>query len=157
MIEHPTSPLALRQAAVLALRSKDYQAAKDLLLKLREIEPNDAEVEGVHFMLARVHQELGEKDEAISSLRKLIEVCPNPLPAIEELVAVEQADNNWAKVDELASRYLAVQPMRTMPHEWVVASAKQRSTLQDAADSLNALLHLDPIDPAEIHFTSRRH
>ncbi len=40
-----------------------------------------------------------------------------------------------------------------MPHEWVVASAKQRSTLQDAADSLNALLHLDPIDPAEIHFT----
>lgn len=152
--EHPKSPLGLRATSELALQAKQYDVAKDYLLDLVEIEPDDSTPSGTYAMLAAAYRGLKQEKDELDTLRKLVEICPNPLSAIERLVPVETEAGNWKSVDAMTKKYLAVQPMRAMPHEWGVQFAKHENKMELASDSLNALLQLDPLDPAELHFMS---
>lgn len=150
--KHPKSPIALRSLAEASLRAREFEAARKYLTTLQELEPNDQDVDGVYAMLAAAHHGLKDSKAKEENLRKLAEICPNPLQALEELIAIDAAAENWSSVDQLTTKYLAVQPMKVFPHEWVLKSAQAQNSLPQASQSIAAMLQLAPIDPAELHF-----
>jgi tetratricopeptide (TPR) repeat protein len=152
--EHPKSPLALRTVSELTLQARQYDSAKEYLLRLQMVEPEDASVDGVYAMLAAAYRGLEQEKEELDTLRKLVEICPNPLSAIERLVPIEIEAGNWSAVEAMAKKYLTVHPMRSLPHEWVVKLAQHENKMEIASSALNALLQLDPLDPAELHYMS---
>jgi tetratricopeptide (TPR) repeat protein len=151
---HPNSPIALRMLAQAAITTGDFETARDHLLKLKEIEPNDADNDGLYAMLAVAYSELNDEANKVASLRTLEKLSPNPLSAIRSLIEVESQSNNWNEVIRLSEKYLASSPMRTLPYEWKLDAALKQDKLELASDSLNALLQLDPIDPARLHYLS---
>src|SRR5262245_1614155 len=59
---------------------------------------------------------------------------------------------DWNATRNYALRWLAVNPLSPGPHRSAAAAAEQLGDDRLTLDSLEALLALQPIDPADLHF-----
>src|SRR5262249_50940189 len=61
-------------------------------------------------------------------------------------------DGDWELSREMASRWLAVNPLTPEPHRRAAAAAEKLGDHPLAAESYKALLQMDPFDAAEAHY-----
>ena len=152
LTEHPRNYQALRRYAKLAIEAEDYVEAEVALLELRELCPKDREISGTLALLGVLYRKTNRSQKELEILDELAQLNDRALDVYERLMELHSAEENWEAVRQNALRYLSVQPMHPVGHEWLAESAEHVNRPKELASALSSLLEMDPVDPAELHF-----
>ncbi len=150
--ERPKNYWGLQSLATLLFQAKKYDDAIKHLETIRTLSAVSGERGGPLEMLAMAYQESEDAEKEKQVLLQIIAQSSDALPALQRLIAMETAQENWQNVATYAESVLAIQPLLPAGHE---SLADASETLDEPAHSiapLKALLALDPIDPAGVHF-----
>ncbi|HUG69815.1 MAG TPA: tetratricopeptide repeat protein [Pirellulaceae bacterium] len=147
--EHPNSYVGLQQYANLLLRERSWPEAQKVLEQLRKLYPGSI---AAASMLARVQRELKDVAAETTTLEQIAELSADHTVAYQRLLELATEREDWAEVRKNGERLLAVNPLLPGPHRSLVKAAEQLNDDQLAISSLNALLRMDPIDPADMHY-----
>lgn len=147
--EHPNSYAGLQQYANKLLGERRWPEAQKVLEQLRKLHPGSI---AAASMLARVQRELKDVDAETKTLREIADLSPDHIVAYQRLVDLATEREDWEEVRKNGERLLAVNPLRPGPHRSLVEAAEHLKDDHLAITSLNALLRMDPIDPADMHY-----
>ncbi|HRI12009.1 MAG TPA: tetratricopeptide repeat protein [Verrucomicrobiota bacterium] len=152
----PTNYWALDFQAKSRLEAKDWSGAKEPLLRLVELFPNQPGAANATALLAQVQRRLGDTNAELALLRKVAEheaAAPEAYLRLMELAAVA---NDWTEVTLNAERYLAVNPLTSPPYRYLAEANSNTGNIPGAISAYETVLRLDPPNPAAIHFQLAR-
>ncbi|MCB9872957.1 MAG: tetratricopeptide repeat protein [Planctomycetaceae bacterium] len=147
--EHPNNYAALQRYVNLLMRSQKWEEAQAALEKLRKLYPGSI---AAASMLARVQKELKDVAGETATLEQIANLSADHTVAYQRLLELATEREDWAAVRENGLRLLAVNPLMPAPHRSLVQAAEHLQDDQLAIASLKALLQMDPIDPADMHY-----
>ena len=150
--DHPANYQAMTNYARLAIAAEEFEAAEEVLLQLQEMHPEDRDASGTLALLGRVYRQTGQTEKEVAVLSQLARLNDRALEVYARLASLHASTGNWDGVYEASRRFLAVQPMLPFGHEQIGLAAEQLDRPADLALSLSALLEMDPVDPAEVHY-----
>jgi tetratricopeptide (TPR) repeat protein len=128
-----------------------WQAAKEPLLKLVDLYPENVGSDSPYRLLAEVHRRLGETEAEASVLEILARRDADAVDASERLMEIYEASKDWQGLEEAARRMLAVNPLVPVGHRGLAAAAEAEGHPEQAVAAYRALLAMDPVDPAGLH------
>ena len=149
---HPRNVFALRSLATQKLAARQYQPALELLAELQTVEPEDAGLDGVYAMQAAGYRGIQQQEQELTALKKLVSLAPSPVEALERLMQDARDNKDWSELRKWAEMYLASAPTRSLPHQSIVDACENLNKIEQATDSLRALLNLQPLDRSGLHF-----
>ncbi|MFO0869349.1 MAG: tetratricopeptide repeat protein [Pirellulales bacterium] len=150
--DHPHNYAALARLAERHLERRDWPAAAATLEEMRGLYPLDVSADGPLVRLARVYRELQDSARERAVLEELAKHTSASVSVLERLADLAEQSSDWPTVARLARRWLAVQPLSPAPHRRAAQAAEQMGQPAQAIPSYRALLALDPIDPADLHW-----
>ncbi len=150
--DHPNNYQSMVRYARLAIEAADYDTAEKVLLELRQLHPDDRDGSGTLALLGLLYRKTEQPEKELEALSELARLSDRGLEVYARLIELHQANGDWESVRENAARYLSVQPILPFGHEWLGKAAEQLGRPDELAQSLTALLEMDPVDPAEVHF-----
>lgn len=150
--QHPRNYAALGRRAKQLVAEKKWQAAKAPLNEMIRLYPAGAGAGNPYALLAKAHRELGETAEERAALETLAALTADEPDALLRLMELAAAAADWPAVTKHGLRMLAVNPLVKTPHRQLAAAAEHAGDDALAIESYGALLLLDPIDPAELHY-----
>jgi tetratricopeptide (TPR) repeat protein len=151
LVDHPKNYAGLARLARQLMSEGKWEAAKAPLEEMRKLYPDDESSSGPYSMLAEVYHELKETAAERATLERLAELSDDDIEMFARLTELTTKAEDWQAVRKQAVRWLGVSPLSPAPHRATAAAAE---VLHDDAlviDSFQALLLLEPFDPAEIH------
>jgi Tfp pilus assembly protein PilF len=151
-----TNYYAMLKQAQKALDSKDWKGAKAPLEKVIELCPVSIGPESPYLMLAHAHRELKELEAEKSVLDKLAKMDSQAVDAYKRLLEIASGEKNWKSVKENGERYLAVNPLSSVPYKFLAQAEEALEQPRDAVRSYRTMLQLDPEDPSEVHYRLAR-
>jgi tetratricopeptide (TPR) repeat protein len=154
--DHPNSLVGLHLLALRAIEQQAWGTAQELLRKSLELYPEDAAADSAYRMLAQVYREQGDADQERAVLEQLAVLDADASDVYLRLAELYREAEDWESAARNAERLLAVNPLLPAPHRWLVEAADRLDTPQRAVQSYRALLRLDPIDPAGMHYRLAR-
>jgi tetratricopeptide (TPR) repeat protein len=146
---HPDNFWGIQQHARLLLAARRWEDAKPILQRLLKLYPQS---KAARTMLATVHRELNETDDELVVLKEIAEISADDVAAFERLMELCAEQGDWQSVAEYGDLMLAVDPLRPKPHRQLVRAAEQLGDDHQAISSLQALVVMDPIDPADVYY-----
>jgi tetratricopeptide (TPR) repeat protein len=155
--KHPQNYRALARLARQRISDKQWAEAKAPLMTMLELYPDSAGGENVYSMLAKVHRELGEQNQERSVLEKLAAISADDVEAFSRLMELASLASDWPAAIKYGNRLLAVNPLKKAPYRQLAAAAEKTASDALAIESYRALLRLDPIDPADLHYQLATH
>ncbi len=155
-IAQPNQYDALQQLATLQMSRKQWESAKQTLQRLVELGVVSGSRDGVLEQLARVYRELNDRDAELETLRQVIDLSGDALPALERLIDHARASKDWTQLAELGERVLAIHPLRPLGHEAIMDAGRELDRPQWVARGAMSLLQLDPVDAAGLHYQCAR-
>lgn len=142
-----------RQALVAShISNKSWNEALAEAQTLNKLYPEDASPSGSLSLLARCYRELGDTPEEEVTLRKLVELSSDSLPALNRLIEISIDSENWEQVLPASEKSIAVQPLRPEAYQAQSTAARQLDLLDSAVDATTTLLAMEPLDPAQLHY-----
>ena len=150
--QHPKSLPSLTLLARRLLAEKRWEDAKEPLRKLIALYPENVSADSPYRLIGEVHRELGQSDAEIEALEKLAALDADAGDVYLRLIEIYQARGDWQGLATNAERMLAVNPLIPAPHRALAESARKLAAPQRAIQSFRALLQMEPIDPARMHF-----
>src|SRR6056297_1772607 len=150
--QHPNHYQGLLNLAQVHVAGGNYTAATEVLEKLVELGAITGGRGGVLEMLASAQRELKQSDAEKETLQRIVSLSSDALPALTRLMELARAENDHAKLLRYGDQFLAIQPMLPTGHTAVIDAAEALDQPQRAAESLQALAQMDPIDPALVQF-----
>ena len=153
---NPNNYWAIRTGAQMAFQTKQLDRAVELAQQWIKLYPNDTGEDGPYRMLALIHEQRGDTELEEAMLRKIAERTPDCTDTLLRLMEMERQRQNWDQALEWCQRLIEIQPMKIVLHETKAMAAENLHRHDSAAEALSALLELDPIDPAGIHFRNAR-
>jgi len=84
-------------------------------------------------------------------LEELAKLSDDDVEMFGRLVELTTKAGDWPAVKTYAERWLAVNPLTAAPHRAAAAAAEALHENERAMESYQALLLLQPFDPADIH------
>jgi len=138
------------------LEEKNWSEAKPLLVKLVNLYPNSTGTESAYRKLATVYRALGETNAEKRILMQFAEKDDEAIDAYLRLMELSTEAQEWAAVQKYAGRYLAVDPLVAPPYRFLAQASEAAGQVPDAIGACQALLQLDPPNPAEVHFRLAR-
>ena len=106
----PTEPAGWANWGLLALRQRNFDPAGERLERARTLAPDNDQI---HYLLGLLESSRGRSAEAITHLRKAVEINPRNLIAIYKLaeeIERQGNENNEAEYQQLIQKMLDVQP-----------------------------------------------
>jgi tetratricopeptide (TPR) repeat protein len=149
---HPKSYWALRSRASALIQGRKFEEALPLVESLRDMLPEDHASDGVYAMLAGVYRSLNKQDQERSSLVALADRCADCRDALMRLIEIDSQANDWKSVANWCDRMVEIDPLRSDVQLQRARASEQVNSYEKAAESLLALLEMDPEDPARVHF-----
>lgn len=149
--DHPTNYAALQRQAKQLIAEKKFAEAKQPLETMRKLYPNDANGDGHHVLLARVHRELKETAQERAVLESLAKMTDDSVDLFARLTELASQAEDWETTRQLAQRWLAVSPLLPAPHRIAAEAAEKLRDDPLAINSYRALLLLNPVDVADLH------
>jgi tetratricopeptide (TPR) repeat protein len=147
----PGNYAGLKRQARLLIEEKQWQAAQEVLERMREIYPRETGPESAAMLLARVYREMGENQSERAVLEELGALSADNIELFTRLTDLTTQAGDWELTRKYAVRWLGVNPLHPEPHRRAAEAAGHLRDWPLAVASNEALLQLDPIDPAEIH------
>ena len=151
--QHPNNYYALQVVAKVRIQQKQWAAAVKPLQQLLDEFPQERGAGSASRLLARVYREMGDIENETKLLRRIVSEQGNALDEVLRLIALNREAENWAELAETARRGLAINPLLNEPQQALADAAKNLDRPQDAIEAYRALLQLEPIDPAGMHFS----
>ena len=142
----------MHQKADTLLRAEQFGEARELLQSLHERFPHDISNSSAAVKLARVYRELELPQEEHAILESISGLVGDALPVYQRLMEIDSRNGSWEDVALHAERMLAVQPLHSQPHEMLAVASRHLGRSDVVVRSLQALLEMEPTDPAETHF-----
>ena len=99
-----------------------------------------------------IHREQNETEKVRECLLEIVSLDPHSTPPLERLIALDKESQDWESVANWCRNWLEIQPMRASVLEDLALAGQKTQQPQRVIDSLVALAHLDPLDPAELNF-----
>lgn len=106
----PSEPAGWANWGLLALRQKNFDTASERLERARSLAPDNDDIQ---YLLGLLESSRGKSAEAITALRKAVELDPNNLFAVYKLaeeVERQSDQQSAAEVEALLLKILAAQP-----------------------------------------------
>jgi tetratricopeptide (TPR) repeat protein len=150
--DHPNNYFALQAIAKLFMSRGQWDAAIQPLEKLIENFPQERGANSALRLLAGVYRQTGDEQRELALLRQVVREQGNALDEILRLIELEAAAEDWERVAETARRGLAINPLRAELQQALADAAGHLQRPTDAIAAYRALLQLDPIDPAGMHY-----
>lgn len=148
----PTNYWVMARKAGELIQAEAWREAKPILETLVSLYPGDTGRDSAYRMLALVHRELGDTNAEIKVLTSLSEKDDTAVDAYMRLMELCGGLGQWDMVRLNAKRYLAVNPLVSMPYRWLASAAEELQDWPTAIRARRTLLLLDPVDPADAHF-----
>ncbi len=150
--EHPNHYQGLLQFAKLAIAAEHFDKAKEALLHLRELHPQDREGDGVLALLALLYRRQADPAKEKEVLTELARLNDRAIETYQRLCELEENDENWPAMRAGAFLYLAVNPLLPRGHELLATAAERLDRHDELATALTAMLEMNPVDPAGLHY-----
>lgn len=148
----PTNYWVLRRQAEKLLEEKDWAAAKAPLEKLVALHPEQTGADSAWAQLAAVHRALGDTPAERRVLEAYAARDAGATDAYLRLMELAAAEEDWPAVRRHAEKFLAVNPLVAPPHRLNAQAAEELGDTPGAVAAWEAVLQLEPADPAEVHF-----
>lgn len=149
---HPNNYFALQMAAKLFISREEWDAAIPPLEQLIDHFPQERGSNSALRLLARVYRETGDEEQELKLLRQVVREQGNALDEVSRLIELEAEAEDWEGLAETARRGLAINPLRPVVQQALADAADHLNRPTDAIAAYRALLQLDPIDPAGMHY-----
>jgi tetratricopeptide (TPR) repeat protein len=149
--DHPQNYAALARLANQLIAEDKFEQAKAPLAEMQKLYPADESASGAYALLAQVHRELKDAEAERAALEKLAELSDDDVEMFARLTELCVKAEDWETARKQALRWLAVNPLSPLPHRAAAAAAEALKDDPLAVSSYQALLLLQPFDPAEIH------
>jgi tetratricopeptide (TPR) repeat protein len=146
--DHPQNYQALSRLAQAQMAGRKWDAAIATLRKMEELYPEDRRILS---QLASIYREQGRNHDELAVLKRLVELTNDDVDAFARLAALAAQEQDWKTMGDMASRWLAVNPLQPAVHRLAGDAAEKLGNARLAAASYESLLALDPIDPAGLH------
>ncbi len=147
---------ALREDALRHLEARRWAEAKVPLSELVRLYPRETGADSSHSLLAQAHRALGETALERAALARWAEVDAAAPDAYTRLMELAAADGDWPEVLRNAQRFLAVNPLVPAPYRQLARASAALGDLAAAVGAHEAILHLDPPNPPEVHYELAR-
>ena len=134
------------------LQDEQFEEARESLEDLHQKFPLDITTSSAAVKLARVYRELEQTEKERDTLIHISETVDDAIPVYRRLMEIDSQKESWEDVAHHAERMLAVQPLHSQPHEMLAAASRKLERNDVVVSSLQALLEMEPTDPAEAHF-----
>jgi tetratricopeptide (TPR) repeat protein len=154
--EHPKNLWGLLAEGRAHVEARKWDAAKPPLRYAVELYPDYHGEESAYTLLALVHRELDETEDERAVLEKLVSLDADASAARLRLAELAVEKKDWKAVAEHASQALAINPLVPAPYRHLASAAGELDDRAVAIDAYEALLRLEPLDPAETHFRLAR-
>jgi len=153
---HPKSFPGLRKLAVKLVAEADWPRAKTVIEKLRAAAPEYLGEDNADWLLATVCRKTSDAVGERSALEALADREGSAGPVFTRLIELDQASNDWKRLDRDARRMLAINPLIPGPHRALARAAEQLGQDAEALTAYKALAILDESDPADTHYRLAR-
>jgi tetratricopeptide (TPR) repeat protein len=150
--DHPTSLQGLTLLSARLIEQREFAKAVPPLKKLIELFPEQIGHDCPYELLAGVHRELKQPDEERRVLEQYATRTDSAVPSLLRLIELESAAEDWTAAHETANRLLAINPLLPQTQRARAAAAEHLNQRPEAIAALEALLQMEPDDPAELHF-----
>ncbi len=148
----PTNYWVMTSQADRLLEQKKWAEAKPVLMKLIELYPGAAGSESPYRKLAAVCRALGDTNGERETLSRFAEKDDQAVDAYARLMEMAGETQDWPTVLTNAERYLAVDPLVPVPYRHLAKASEATGQARVAIAAYQALLQLDPANPAEVHY-----
>lgn len=149
--EHPNNYPSLTRLAKQLIAEQKWDAAKETLAKMISLFPADEGTDNPYLLLAQVHREQSNTKEEQAALDKLAAMVDDDIELFSRLAELAALSNDAKATHDMATRWLAVNPLHLGPHRLAAAAAEQLGDDALAIESYRAMLLLNPLDPADLH------
>lgn len=149
---HPTNFYVMTRKAQELMDEEKWAEAQPILEALVELAPDFVGPSSTYLMLAGTYRAMGDTH---AEQRVLTEYAAREDEATDVyllLMEMVTADEDWPSVIENARRYLAVNPLVAPPYRYLARASEAEGRAEGAIEAYRALLQLDPVNPAELHF-----
>lgn len=150
--KHPKNYRGLGRLAKQLLADEKWEAAKAPLEAMVALYPEDGGAGNPYVMLAAVYRELDKPAEERAALEKLASLSADEADALVRLLDLASQAEDFPAVVKYGVKMLAVNPLLKAPHRHLAVAAERTGDDALAIESCRALVQLDPIDPAELHY-----
>jgi tetratricopeptide (TPR) repeat protein len=148
----PSNYWALKRYGQALVAAQRWDEAREVLQKLYELYPDDTSPASALELLAVVHRQTGEEESERQVLEKLAALHSDSVDVYKRLMEIAAAEGDWAAVAENAERLLSVNPLLPTGHEMLSRAAAELGQPGRSVQPLAALVEMEPIDPAGVHF-----
>lgn len=152
LADHPKNAFALQALAELQLENRGFDKAIVTLTTLTDLGAITSGSGGTWEQLAAAYRATNQPKLEITSLKNAVATSSDALSALSRLIELAEGSEDWDDVVEYAGQVLAINPLLTVGHRAMADAAQRTDQHRLAADSLTALLAMDPIDPAGLHY-----
>jgi tetratricopeptide (TPR) repeat protein len=147
---NPKNYLGLAGLARRRIANRQWEQALVPLDSMRQLYPRDPTRDGLYGLLARAHRELKNTQAERAALEDLVALNPTSVESLDRLTELARDAGDWTAVSLHAERWLSVNPLQATPHRRLAEAATELGRIDVAADSYEALLRLDPLDPSDL-------
>ncbi len=154
---HPRHFVAKSRLAQALVEQERWEEAKTILTELVALYPEFHEPGNAYALLAEVHAGLGETNEERAVLETLTRMSDDDVDALERLMTLCVEQQDWPAALDAGDRILGINPLLAAPHRVIATAAEHLDDRGRAITALRALVALDPIDPAQVHYRLARH
>ena len=149
---HPNSYAALHRKLDEQIQQKAWTEAIVTAQSLYDSWPTDPTSSSALMKKMIIHREQNETEKVRECLLEIVSLDPHSTPPLERLIALDKESQDWESVANWCRNWLEIQPMRASVLEDLALAGQKTQQPQRVIDSLVALAHLDPLDPAELNF-----
>lgn len=151
LADHPNNYTGLVRLARQLMSESKWDEAKTTIAHMRKLYPQDDTASGGLSLLSEVHRELKDTAAERQTLEHLAALTDDDVDVFARLIELATKSEDWSAVKKYADRWLAVNPLMPVPHRAASAAAEALHEDATAIESYQALLLLQPFDPAEVH------
>ena len=150
--DHPTSLQGLTVLAVQHIEKREFAEAKKPLTKLIELYPEQVGDDCPYELLAAIHKELREVADERRVLEQYATRTDSAVPSLLRLVELQSTPIDWPAARETVRQLLAINPLLPQTQRARATIAEQLNDPAEALSALEAMLLMEPDDPAELHY-----
>jgi tetratricopeptide (TPR) repeat protein len=156
LVQHPRNFAALRRYARQLMDEHRREEARLPLEKMLELYPDYVGPDNAYRPLADMHRESGDTQKERELLASLAARKGDAVDVYPRLMELAREAGDWESVRTTARQMLAVNPLVPAPHRYLAEAAEQLHDAEEAVRGYLALTHMDPADPADLHFRLAR-
>jgi tetratricopeptide (TPR) repeat protein len=154
--EHPTNIRGKMVFALLLIENERWEEAIRVLREVIDLHPGYIERQNPYVQLAQIHRRQGNTQAEAEVLEELAARAADAGQAYLRLIDLAHERDDAEALARNAERLIAVNPLTQHPHTALASASESLGMPQQAVSALRSLLHLEPDDPALLHYRLAR-